>query len=55
MVGGQSWYLGTVKPALAAHIHPTRETTIAMVSKAIVVSKTLCAQRAIDPSMFKLP
>ena len=31
------------------------DTTIAIVSKAIVAINTLWPQRAIDPSMFKLP
>jgi hypothetical protein len=33
----------------------TKKMTIAMVNKAIVVIKTLCAQRAIGPSMLSLP
>lgn len=32
-----------------------KDTTIAIVSKPIVVIKTLWPQRAIFPSMFKLP
>jgi hypothetical protein len=32
-----------------------KDTTIAIVSKPIVVSKTLWPQRAINPSMFNLP
>jgi hypothetical protein len=32
-----------------------KDTSIVIVSKAIVAIKTLWPQRAIDPSMFKLP